>query len=173
MVLDQLRLTADGVLLGGRYRLSAGAGALEVPNLLPRTVPVRSATARGSFDAETSRIVLDEAKLDLGGPTIGLNAIVSRADGVVTVDGKMVVRKLPLADLKSYWPKKVNPVLHEWITNNMEDGEITEARASMRVQSTRSGEWSFEKSAADMQIEGVTVHYLKPLIPVREVGKVH
>ena len=166
----EIRSTVDGVLRGGRYRLSAGTGALEIPDLLPRAVPVRSATARGSFDVEPPRIVLDEVKLDLGGPTIGLSAIVARTNGAVTVDGETVVKNLPLADLKSYWPKNVNPVLHEWITNNMEGGEITEARASMRVQTTPSGEWSFEKSAADMRIEGVTVHYLKPLIPVREVG---
>ena len=166
----EIRMTADGILRSGSYGVSAGAGALNVPNLVPRTIPVRSATARGTFDLATSRIIIDEAMLDLGGPTIGLKAVVTRANGVVSVNGETVVRNVPVDDLKNYWPKKGNLALREWITGNMEGGRFAEVRASAQVQSTRSGEWSLELAAANMRIEGVTVHYLKPLIPVRKVG---
>ena len=165
-----IRIAADGSLRGGDYRLSAGAGALEFPKLLPRTIPIRSATAHGSFDVVTSRLVLDEAKLNLGGPTIELSANFARKNGTDAVDARAVVRKLPLADLKSYWPEKGNQSIRAWIADNMEDGELFEARASLGLRSTPSGAWSVDLGAARIRIEGVTVHYVKPLTPVRKVG---
>ena len=165
-----ITMTADGSLLGGDYRLSAGAGALKFPKLVPRTVPIRSAIAHGSFDVVKSRIVLDEAKLDLGGPSIELSANFTRKNDTDSIDAKTVVRKLPLADLKSYWPDKGNQSIRAWIAVNMEGGELSQARASIGIRSTRSGVWSLDLSDARMRIEGVTVHYFKPLTPVRKVG---
>ena len=166
----EARLTADGVLRSGRYRLSAGRGELRYPDLVPRAVPVRSAVARGSFDIEASRIVLDEAKLDLGGPTIGLTAVAVRAGGATAVSGEAVIAKMPLADFKSYWPTRGNPELRGWITENMEHGEVAEARARLRVRSTASGDWALDDIGATLRLAGVTIHYLKPLTPIREVG---
>ncbi len=166
----EVRLTADGTLRSGRFKLNAGSGTLDFPDVVPRAVAVRSAEARGSLDVESSRVVLDRATFDLGGPTIELSAVVERARGIATVSGEAVIRKMPIADFKSYWPENAAPGARRWVVPNMEDGEVAEARVNLRVRSAPAGEWSLDSIDGSLRIEGATVHYLKPLIPIRKAG---
>jgi hypothetical protein len=115
--------------------------------------------------------VLEGLTLDLGGPIVEVRAVVTRDGDAGTFEGEATVRRMAFDRLSRYWPPDVAAGGRRWIFANLADGTIPEARAKIAGRFTAGQKVSAEVSQlkATAELRGFTVHYLRPLYPVRKV----
>lgn len=171
----ELRLGMDGTLQYVIYDLLGGEGVIDLPHPHLRALKVRSITLRGRADSGPERLAIESLKVDLGGPKLEIAANITRSGGVTGFKAEALVRGLPIDDLGRYWPPDVVKGARKWITTNMHDGRISEARFSMsgRVDEANGnggGETvSVDKIGATIDFEDATVRFIKAMAPVRKV----
>ena len=183
-------LAVDRVVLKGRYEGAEDMLDLEELPLdlglqgrfiLPATdghpMPLRSATLKGRFLGKTQRLEISEASADLHGPTVRLSAVVDGLPGFketggetgISVDLKGSIHDVPVDQLEKYWPAAWGTSAHRWIVPHLSDGILHQARAEVRFWSGEKGGFELVSLVGDMKVSGVTVDYLPPMQPVRNI----
>ncbi|MEE9140491.1 MAG: AsmA-like C-terminal domain-containing protein [Alphaproteobacteria bacterium] len=154
------------------FDLSAGPGRLALPDLYEDELPIVSVHARGRFEEDLSRMVLDEFFVDVGGPTVTLAALVFRVGGDFAVQGEAVVRDLPVDSFDRYWPPAVAADQREWIVGHLSRGSVGAARAVFAARVPEGGLNALEIAsiAGTIEFSGVSVDYLPPMPMVEEVS---
>ena len=88
------------------------------------------------------------------------------------LDFSTKITGLPVSDIKHYWPAELFEMARGWITQNLQDGTLSEISARVTGRMEVGAKTKVRDVAVDgtLAFEGATVHYLRPLPPVREVG---
>ncbi len=78
---------------------------------------------------------------------------------------------MPANDLGRFWPTSLGHNAREWVTNNIRDGVIDEARLAtrLRLQADRQSAPVLDAFGGKMRMRGLTVDYKRPLPPVLKV----
>jgi hypothetical protein len=84
------------------------------------------------------------------------------------------LRGLAVDDIADWWPEGVETNARTWITQNLRDGTVELARINVGVSMPIDDPLAFSVSDIGGRIDatGVTVHYLRPMDPVRGVNAV-
>jgi hypothetical protein len=175
--------TTSGELEGARIDLVAGAGSLADPALPGGTVPIGGAKISASYDPKSARLTLHNFALDLAGPSASITATVDglapewllRGAAPAGVELGIVadaeILGMPANDLGRFWPTSLGHNAREWVTNNIRDGVIDEARLAtrLRLQADRQSAPVLDAFGGKMRMRGLTVDYKRPLPPVLKV----
>jgi uncharacterized protein YhdP len=165
----------DDGLQALRFDLAGGAGVIDASTQLGVSIPVASLALRGALTDKLSKVVLDEARLDLGGPLVTLSGHAEDIATAAKVDLSARIDDLPVDQLKGLWPPSVAPNPRAWILTNLSHGRVRLATAHV------TGHVPAGKSADDIAIdslggevvpEGLTVQYLAPMPVVKNVNAV-
>ncbi len=150
----------------------APGGRLRLPGAAEHDLPLKSLTAAGRYNGAEKRVQITRLAADLDGPKAELQMT---ADGLAAADGMAVdlagtLRDVPVGRLAEYWPAAWAADAHQWIVNHLSDGFMREAHAKFRLTVPKNGGFRVLSVDGDMAADGVTVDYLKPLPPVRNVS---
>jgi hypothetical protein len=144
----------------GRIRL---AGDMQAP------MPLRSVRLQASFSgaAEALEVTAFEA---ISGPAhLKATGLWSTGSGALEFRGE--IGSFRVEELPRLWPVRLAPNAREWVARNLGEGEVTAARFDLRSPASEAG----GSGAAANEVEvnfaftGLTVHYLRPLDPLRAV----
>ncbi len=164
-------LDADLTLTELVFDLSVGAGAFTLEGLLEDDVAVAFGHARGVFTASPRRLRLDDAFLDVGGPTVGGQALLEGDIDTPFIAAGLTIRDMPVDELDRYWPPALGADARRWIFANLTDGVVRKAETTL---SLRPEDYAKERLPDDavamaLELEGFTVNYLDPLPKIHGV----
>ncbi|MGE0254146.1 MAG: AsmA-like C-terminal domain-containing protein [Alphaproteobacteria bacterium] len=156
---------------GLTFDLAGGAGTLSLPEFYKDRLAVTALALRGRIEVAAGRLVVDEAMADLGGPAVSLKAeVVHRGDELdLRLDGE--ARAVRLDELARYWPEDLGAVPREWVTGNLKQGTVDVARLHLAGTAPAADPTALaiRELGGDMAGAGITVHFLRPMEPVRDV----
>jgi hypothetical protein len=166
-----LSLDSDLEPSGMSVDVRAGAGSVVLDTLFDEPVLFDSGSFRVRSERGFDGFVLESAALELGSATILLNGNARHVLDQWNLAVIAEVRSLPVNSIETYWPKEVEPSSRSWITENLRDGHVDSAVLRVRARIPEADPSSFEISDFDGEIHfrETSVHYLRPLPPVRDV----
>ncbi len=158
--------------------LQGGSGEISLPGLLSEALPVESLKAGIRADTTRGVVNLNDMRVDLQASDEGAPAPSLQAQARLTgLHDDMRVEALARAEnitaeaLPRYWPEQVLVSARSWVKENIRTGIAETATASLTT-SIPDGDFAkltIEKLQGEFRYEGLDVHYLRPLPPVREV----
>jgi hypothetical protein len=160
-------------LVQAELKLVGGAGSLALPRLYAEPLLVKSAALNGRLEPREQRIVLDEARIELDGPTLTLAGTVATQRNDLPFDLKVRAENIAMNDLGRFWPESANREARAWMTTNVADGVWKRADATIRgTLRDTDGEVRLDVTALDSRISfsGGTVTYMRGLPPVTGVA---
>ncbi|MFM2043613.1 MAG: hypothetical protein RLY86_2189 [Pseudomonadota bacterium] len=166
-------LDLDGDLrpLGLTIDLTGGAGTLSLPDHLPEPVALETVRLKGRLDDAGRHLSIQEFLLDLGEPTLAVTGDVHQRTDTLDMSVRLTLAALPMADLPRYWPEAVKPNIRNWMTENLADGRFDETVFTLTGFAPLENRTNLvvEDLSARFALSGFTVHYRKPLPPMRGV----
>ena len=158
-------LDADLALTELAFDLSVGAGAVTLEGLLDDAVAVAFGHARGVLTTSPPRLRLDDAFLDVGGPTVGGKALLEGDIDTPFIAAELTIRDMPVDELGRYWPPALGADARGWIFVNLTDGVVRKAETTLHL---RPEDYARERMPDEilsmaLDLEGFTVNYLDPL----------
>ncbi len=167
-----LSLSANLAVEDANFDLSGGAGEISAPEYYKAPLPVSQITLRGRVTDALSNVVIDEAAIDLGGPVVRLSGDVIRQDEILETNIDVKAEAVPANDLPNLWPPEVGVNARAWITKNIKDGVVDRAVLSLSATTRLDDIEAIElrEATGEIDIRGATVHYLRPMPPVRQVS---
>ena len=158
-----------------RFELSGGAGQIDAVKWIGKTLPVSSVGLRGTVGPGFDTIILDEFRVDLGGPVASLLGRADHVLGAMELDLTARVEALPVDTLKGLWPASVARNPRTWVTANMSKGQVrqTTARLLAHVPAGKTvDDLVVDQLAGDMALDGTDVQYLAPMPVVHNCSAV-
>ena len=167
-----LRIDLKGRIDKLHFDVSSGSGNLAMPDLYPSEIPVQRMIVRGDVDEDGKRLTLDQALLDLGGPTIGATGTATVLDGATQFTLEVTGHAIKVDRLPQLWPAKIAPNPRAWIAENLSGGSVEEMRASIAAHGSGSdlSGLALDKLAGAMTLSDIDVHYLGKMPKVNGVS---
>ncbi|MSO81528.1 MAG: hypothetical protein EXQ97_07990 [Alphaproteobacteria bacterium] len=156
---------------GLSFDLTGGAGTLSLPEFYKERLAVSQVVLRGRIEAAARRLIVDEARFDLGGPIAAMRAEVTRRDGHIAVSLDAEAHAVLLDELAGFWPESLGPEPRAWVTNNITGGIVHTARLHLAGRAPEGNPMALAVSelSGDMSGSDIVVHFLRPMEPVRGV----
>ncbi len=156
----------------GRFVLGADDGRVTAPGVFSKPVSVTKFYMQGQFDASSKEMILEQFRADLGGPKLDMAVnIKKQADGRL-IQGKAVLRDMPMDRLKLYWPEKLAVDARAWVTGHLPAGTASKATLDMEMLAA-GGDFNaltLQKLGGEITFHGIRVDYFPPLMPVTRVS---
>ena len=147
--------------------LSLTKGSMvRIPAPLQHFMPLEQIRFEGDYDTNNDILNLDVLNFDLGeGPT---GSIKGNVTGVLTHKNRSIdltgeLLNVEPSRLSRYWPKGLNDDARDWIVNHIHDGIVHRAGIEAKVSLNELGDVQIDHISGDMQMEGLSVDYLRPL----------
>jgi len=165
-----LQLAGDGKLLSLSANLHTGAGEVIVPELMPQPVQVDSLEIESEYTFGDGLIRLGRLQLRQG--PLRITATGSAEYGVespaIQLSGD--ITGATIEAVKSLWPLPAAKGSRGWFIENMDAGDIDHARFEVNIPRGEfaAGPLTDDAIKVDMQFNGVTGHYLRPMPPITQ-----
>jgi hypothetical protein len=190
-------LALSGKVTAISANVTGGPGRISWPTYLPDPRPVRGLEAQVHYTAAGDRVRLNRLEIDFGaeagdgdaaadgqagspgtgspraaGPVITASATASGLSGSTEVAADLQVQGLDLDRLGDYWPVGLGGNARPWVVENIRTGRARSAELSTRFRIPEDDRDTIRLDSLDGRIayEGLDVHYLRPLQPVRGVS---
>ncbi|MFQ5972134.1 MAG: AsmA-like C-terminal domain-containing protein [Alphaproteobacteria bacterium] len=152
------------------FDLTGATGVVRLPELYSEPLSVASVGLSGRVDDDFSRLVLENGSIDAGGPRARFSGDAVRQDGSVEISLEGEAWDVPVDDLDRLWPPILGPVPRRWVTQNLGDGVVHNARVELSLKAPSDDPAALEvvEVGGEITASGVTVHYLRPMPPVLE-----
>ncbi len=150
-------------------------GTLSLPNIYAQPLPFQNVELQAAYDADAGTATVQKFALQVP----DLQAVMTAA---LTINGDAIkgpitvaVPSLTQARLKSLWPETLQKSgAYEWAGRRLSDGAVSKFTASLDLAAARKPDKSWDVNATDVKsdfdIEGMTVNYRPPLMPVKEAN---
>ena len=167
-----LTIGLDGRVHGLRFDFTAGKGTVSLPGLYADPLGFRKIRARGRIGDNFSKLTMEKMEVDFGGPILSITGGVSRKDGAFAVTADAELNNLPSGDLVRYWPVSLATNARSWVEANIDEGLIDDIRLSVEARGEGADIAAYEIGtlAGSFQFSGLSVHYFRPLPPVRNLS---
>ena len=167
-----LTIGLDGRVHGLRFDLTAGKGTVSLPGRYANPLGFRKIRARGRIGDNFSKLTMEKMEVDFGGPILSITGGVSRKDGAFAVTADAKLNNLPSGDLVRYWPVSLATNARSWVEANIDEGLIDDIRLSVEARGEGADIAAYEIGtlAGSFQFSGLSVHYFRPLPPVRNLS---
>lgn len=145
----------------------ADATRLNVPAPISHAFPIGSVEMTGKFNLRDGRADITKLDVGLAGPSLSMTASISGigVGGDVAFKADTTLRDVATNEIKSYWPASIAADPRTWITANMAEGRLIEAKAVIDVVVHPDGKFTVNAADGTMSAEGVTVTYLEGMPP--------
>ncbi len=169
----RLRIEASGQ---GEVRtvameVTAGAGTITLPGILPATHKVRSVNALAHVDAASHTARIDHIDVDLDGPKISVTGTGLRTEQGQTFTGKAEVKQIPVDRIGDYWPLEFAPGGREWAMANVSGGTIdVGGEFGLSVPGDDLARLAVDRTVAFLDYRGMTLRYMPQMPEMQNVS---
>lgn len=153
--------------------LAGKQGQLALPEHLPEPMSFDSVALHGRLEDAGRRLILDRFNLDLTGPAeLTVTGTAQQKGDQIHLALKEELTGLPMADLKRYWPMGVQENTRDWMLGNLADGIFDSTVFSLEGTAPAKKPLDIKptKLTGRIAMSGFTVHYRRPLPPVKNVA---
>src|SRR5262249_23598257 len=119
---------------GGEIELSATEGRVDLPDLWPNGLPIKSASFKGTLTRAPDRFTVTELKLDAGALTASFTGTGTRLADSIAVGGEIAAASNSIDGWNTVWPEGVAEGARSWILANMEKGSVPDAHATLALR---------------------------------------
>ena len=168
-----LRIEATG---GGEIKtvvmdVTAGAGTIMLPGILPASHKVRSVNALAHIDAASHTARIDHIEVDLGAARISITGTGLRTDQGQTFSGRAELKGVPVDKVGDYWPLDFAPGGRAWALANLSGGTLdVAAEFSVSTPGHDLAQLSIDRNVAFLDYRGMTVHYMPHMPELQNVS---
>ena len=150
---------------------TATGGTIGYGSVLPEPLSYDSLRFQIGYDGHENAVTLRNLIVDRGSMVVMLQGALKNLSSP-ELDLSTKITGLPVSDLKHYWPPELFEMARGWVTQNLQDGTLTGITARMTGRMETGADTRIRDVAVDgaLAFQDVTVHYLRPLPPVRKVG---
>ncbi len=142
-------------------------GQLHLPPPVGQDYPVRSVLLKGSAGPDLDRITIEQLRLELNRgretPVLILSGEGKALNTAPTVEANISMAELSLPALKAYWPEDVKPNTRAWISANLADGGLSDARFKLRMAGPDMKGLDVTEARLAARLHGVTVNYIRDM----------
>lgn len=148
------------------FNLVGREGEITTPDPIANRYKIAGLLLHGRLADGFTRLELDTAELDFGGPKLLVSGLVEGLGGAMTAKFDGRVQAMPVDDLPDYWPKTLAPEVRDWIKANLSRGVVPEVRAQLGVATNALGQLTHVSIGGGGPLEGFTVKYIHGMTPV-------
>jgi len=148
-----------------RFDLNFKPGTkFEAPAPIDHTWRLNRLSGKARFGkGVTGHLALDKVTADMVGPSATFSLRVDGIGGDMNVEGQGVLKGVPVSKIGETWPEALGTDAWTWVTNNLSNGEITEASAHFTASVPVEGKAKVGKLGGRLAFENVSVNYLSPM----------
>ncbi len=165
------KMDKAGRLKGLSFDLTGGAGRLIDKEFYPGGVTVRQMRLRGRAPDGLDSVQLEQAMVDFGGPRLQVSGRADQLRTAPKIKVNVALTDVATNELRRLWPQGVARNPRAWITENLANGKIEEAKWDIAINSATPdfADIGVEKIDGRLRFAGVSVTYLAPMPAVRDV----
>jgi hypothetical protein len=161
-----VRYSLDQGVSDVRFDLVGGQGVIDLSQTLGISAPVDSVAFKGSLSDGLERLVLEELRVDLGGPRLTIGGTVAGLTSATEIDADARIDDMPLDMVKGLWPPEVAPNPRSWILANLSHGRVRSAALHLAAHRAAGKAWddlAIDQIGGEIRPEGVSIRYLAPM----------
>jgi hypothetical protein len=171
----------DGSIGAIAFDFAGGPGRLDMPDVSGQPLDVQRLTIAGEMEAGFDSLRLDEATLELNGPSVtlsgsisGLQALAERANGDVALSADLKATAVSVEALDRYWPPDAGRNARDWVIAHITAGTVEEltGHLDLALPARAPGDAADPEpqiaASGRVKANGLTIHYLDPLPPVTD-----
>ncbi len=159
----------EGRVLSARVEAAAGPGAISLPELYRDDMAIAGAQLRARLDRGADTVEIERMIVDFGGPVLRASGRLTGLAGRGLIEADAVVENMEADQLHHYWPEKLGRNARRWVTENISRGIVREARLKLTGELKDLRDPTVRSIAGGLAYENLTVRYLAPMPPVRQV----
>ena len=115
------------------FKITAGAGTVEIPAPVSRTQTLSGATIEGRVEG-LDTLDLRRADVDLGGGVvIELSATISLVDGELNAQATAGIKAVTLERIAALWPPGIADDVREWIAGHIPSGKVEDLSVELAL----------------------------------------
>jgi hypothetical protein len=168
-----LRVGLDGDIQRAEFALNSGQGSFIAPGVTAPPYAFKTLAIDGRLNRNPDQIQIARAAVDFGSTKAILAGVVTRVGAVAAVNATVTIPSMPADDLKKFWPPDAANGARAWVTANMRDGVYRDTTASLTaripIDGKNAGNVTVDSINGRMNISGVTIDYLNPMPPLKNV----
>jgi hypothetical protein len=174
-----VRVAHDLKLVQLQGQFDAAGGTITNPDFWDEPRSIKGAVLKLDFDAKRQDTASGQLTLDLGGPTIALEAMVkpenSQHDGVTydyAYEADITMANVPMDDYAKVWPKPVITNARAWIAANMSAGMFRQGAVKLtgRISFADVNATTLDGYSGSIEASNGTVRYIDGMPPVTNVN---
>ena len=151
--------------------VTAGAGTITLPGVLPVSHKVRSVSALAHIDAAAHSVKIDHIDVDMGVARIAVTGTGSRTETGQSFSGKAEVKNIPVDKLGDYWPLEFADGGRAWALANLNGGTIdVGTEFALSTPGNDVAQLSVDRNVAYLAYKGMTVHYMPHMPELQNVS---
>ncbi|MBS0522213.1 MAG: hypothetical protein JSS04_01155 [Proteobacteria bacterium] len=157
----EVEASGSGEVRTVSMEVTAGAGTITLPGVLPVTHKVRSVNALAHVDAAAHTARIDHIDVDMGVAKIAVTGTGQRTQQGQTFTGKAEVKNIPIDKLGDYWPLEFAEGGRAWALANLSGGSLDiGADFTLSTPGNDLSRLSVDRNVAYLAYRGMTVHYM-------------
>jgi hypothetical protein len=168
-----LRIGLDGDIQRAEFMLNSGQGSFIAPGVNAPPYAFKSLAIDGRLNRNPDQIQIAGATVDFGSTKATLAGVVTRVGAIASVNATVSIPSMPADDLKKFWQPDAASGARDWMTANMRDGVYRDTTASLtariQIDGKNAGNVTVDSINGRMNISGVTIDYLNPMPPLKNV----
>lgn len=138
---------------------------------LPADATVRRLRVRGRLPNGLTALDIDDAEIDLGGPTISFRGGLSGIEAQPRAAGTVTVRNVTADDMRRLWPLKLAVNARRWIAENLIRARVGEAKIELSAAAAAlDAHWTLDRVDGTFDVAGAEVDYLTPMPHLLDIG---
>lgn len=168
-----LRIGLDGDIRRAKLTLTSGPGSVVIPGINAPAYAFKNLAIDGRLNRNPDQLQIASATVDFGKTKATLAGVITRVGDIAAVNATVAIPSMPANDLKKFWPPGAASGARAWVTPNMRDGVYRDATASLTaripINGKDAGNVIVDSINGRMNISGVTIDYLSPMPPLKNV----
>jgi len=165
-------LTPDFKLISSRFIMGADAGKFNFMDIYKAPIDIDSIYMKGDIDSYDNKVNLEEFSMNFVGAQLTASGTIESKDADKLITINAVLNNMPMDDLGTYWPDKLQDIPRSWVTGNIKKGYAD--KATLDITMLASGENSDDVSLIDLggviDFHGLELDYFNPLEKVTDIS---
>jgi hypothetical protein len=167
----RIEATGKGEVRTVAMEVTAGAGTITLPGILPSSQKVRSVSALAHVDAASHTARIDHIDVDLGAAKIAVSGTGLRTEQGQTFTGRAEVKQIPIDKLGDYWPFDLAEGGRMWALANLSGGTLDVATEfAVSTPGNDLDQLKVDRSVALLEYRGMMVRYMSHMPELQNVS---
>lgn len=162
----------QGELQKANLDLHAKEGRYSYAALFPEPVVIDTLRVKAAKAAHSDVLAIEQLKFVNEDMALKVNGEMALGTQGFGADVQAKIDGLRIARIGAYWPPGLSEDAREWVTTNLQAGEVSEATARLRIApgALSAGDIPDDLLRADIAVKGATVSFLPGFDAVTQVN---